>query len=234
MVQTGPPHADEAVVSVPGNPGSSHNWVRLVERTRWLARAVAWDHPRVGRGRVLGGPLIGGACGGSHSLPWLLLSVVADAHCSLRPSRRRHSLHSRGKSLHATALRRPPAVSGTRAHGGRTDVPWGMLAAIDLHGCERSRLENPDTLCRFVPSLIDAIGMRAHGPLALDRFGDGGLEGWSAMQFIETSSITVHADEVSGRCFVDVFSCRPFDPDVAAAIAVAHFGGTLTLTVLYR
>ena len=109
-----------------------------------------------------------------------------------------------------------------------------MLAAIDLHGCERSRLEDPATLRRFVPSLIDAIGMRAHGPLALDRFGDGELEGWSAMQFIETSSITVHTDEVSGRCFVDVFSCRLFDSEVAAAIAVAHFGGAVTLTVLHR
>ena len=80
--------------------------------------------------------------------------------------------------------------------------------------------------CASYRALIDAIGMRAHGPLALERFGDGELEGWSAMQFIETSSITIHADEVSGRCFVDVFSCRPFDPDVAAAVAVAHFGGT--------
>lgn len=109
-----------------------------------------------------------------------------------------------------------------------------MLAAIDLHGCERSRLEDPDTLRRFVPSLIDAIGMRAHGPLTLDRFGDGELEGWSAMQAIETSSITVHADEVAGRCFVDVFSCRPFDPEVAVEVAVAHLGGTATLTVLHR
>ena len=54
------------------------------------------------------------------------------------------------------------------------------------------------------------------------------------MQFIETSSITVHADEFSGRCFIDVFSCRPFDPDEAAAVAVAHFGGTPTLRVLER
>ena len=120
------------------------------------------------------------------------------------------------------------------APSGRTYVPWGMLAAIDLHGCDRSRLEDPDTLRRFVPSLIDAIGMRAHGPLALDRFGDDQLEGWSAMQFIETSSITVHADEVHARCFVDVFSCRPFDADVAAAIAVACFGGGFTLRVLHR
>ena len=113
-------------------------------------------------------------------------------------------------------------------------TPWGLLAAIDLHGCERGRLADPDSIRRFVPSVIDAIGMRAHGPLMIERFGDGDLEGWSALQFIETSSITIHADEVSGRCFVDVFSCRPFDPDVAAAIAVEHFGGTPTLRVLQR
>jgi hypothetical protein len=67
-------------------------------------------------------------------------------------------------------------------------VPWGMLAVIDLHGCEKSRLEDPDSIRRFVPAVIDAIGMCAHGPLALERFGDDELDGWSAMQFIETSS----------------------------------------------
>ena len=113
-------------------------------------------------------------------------------------------------------------------------APWGMLAAIDLHGCERRRLEDPDSIRAFVPSVIEAIGMRAHGPLLLERFGDGELEGWSAMQFIETSSITLHADEFGGRCFVDVFSCRPFDAERAAAVAVAHFGGTPMLRVLRR
>lgn len=116
----------------------------------------------------------------------------------------------------------------------RTYTPWGMLAAIDLHGCGFGALADPDTIRAFVPALIDAVGMRAHGPLLLERFGDGDLEGWSAMQFIETSSITIHADEVAGRCFVDVFSCRPFDAEHAAAVAVAHFGGTPTLRVLQR
>ena len=115
----------------------------------------------------------------------------------------------------------------------------GLPAVGHARGDRSARLraepaQDPGTLRRFVPSLINAIGMRAHGPLALDRFGDGELEGWSAMQFIGTSSITVHADEVCGRCFVDVFSCPPFDPDVAAAVAVAHFGGTFTLRVLHR
>src|SRR3954468_16927304 len=117
---------------------------------------------------------------------------------------------------------------------GLRPAPWGMLAAIDLHGCDRRRVEDARAIRRFVPALVEAIGMRAHGPLMLDRFGDGELEGWSAMQFIETSSITVHADEVSRRCFVDVFSCKPFDADVVAEIAVAHFGGRPTLRVLQR
>jgi S-adenosylmethionine/arginine decarboxylase-like enzyme len=132
---------------------------------------------------------------------------------------------ARGPALHR-AIRIPAST--------RKSAPWGMLAAIDLHGCQRRRLEDPNSIRAFVPSVIDAIGMRAHGPLRLERFGDGELEGWSAMQFIETSSITIHADEVSGRCFIDVFSCQAFDPEIAAAIALAHFGGRRTLRVLQR
>jgi S-adenosylmethionine/arginine decarboxylase-like enzyme len=113
-------------------------------------------------------------------------------------------------------------------------VPWGMLAAIDLHDCDVRLLSDPDNIRRFVPAVIEAVGMQAHGPLALDRFGDGELEGWSALQFIETSSITLHADEVFARCFVDIFSCRPFIPELAADIAVEHFGGRSSLTVLQR
>jgi len=129
-------------------------------------------------------------------------------------------------------------AAGQRGDSHPTAEPaataWGLLAAIDLQGCNRSHLADPDRIRRFVACVIDAIGMRAHGPLALDRFGDGDLEGWSAMQFIETSSITVHADEVSARCYVDVFSCRAFEPADAARVAVEHLGGTATVRVLER
>ena len=37
----------------------------------------------------------------------------------------------------------------------------GMLAAIDLHGCDRERVADPDTLRRFVPAVIAAITRRA-------------------------------------------------------------------------
>jgi hypothetical protein len=76
--------------------------------------------------------------------------------------------------------------------------------------------------------------MCVQGPLRLERFGNGVLEGCSAMQFNETSSITVHADQLSSRCFIAVFSCPRFDPEIAAAVAAAHFGGRRTLRVLQR
>ena len=113
-------------------------------------------------------------------------------------------------------------------------MAWGMLAALDLEGCDREWLADPSRIRGFLTEVIPAIGMCAHGPVHLERFGLGELEGWSAMQFVETSSITVHADEVGGRCFVDVFSCRAFVPEVAARIATAWFAGTARVVVMPR
>ena len=53
----------------------------------------------------------------------------------------------------------------------RTYRPWGMLAAIDLHGCELAPLADPDTIRKLVPAVIAAIGMRADGPLLIERSG---------------------------------------------------------------
>ena len=111
---------------------------------------------------------------------------------------------------------------------------WGMLAAIDLRDCRREHLSDAGRIRGFVQAVVVAIGMRAHGPTHVERFGCGELEGLSALQFLETSSITVHADEVGRRCFVDIFSCRVFDAEVAAAVARHWFGGGAQLTVLDR
>jgi hypothetical protein len=46
--------------------------------------------------------------------------------------------------------------------------------------------------------------------------------------------VTISLTRPHPRCFIDVSSCREFDPDAAAEIAVAHFGGVPTLRVLPR
>jgi hypothetical protein len=45
----------------------------------------------------------------------------------------------------------------------RRQAPWGLLAAIDLHGCDREPLEDPERIRAFVATLVDAIGMWSGG-----------------------------------------------------------------------
>jgi len=43
------------------------------------------------------------------------------------------------------------------------------------------------------------------------------------MQFIETSSIVAHFDEIWDRAFIDVFSCKTFDSKVAGKFSKEFF-----------
>jgi S-adenosylmethionine/arginine decarboxylase-like enzyme len=109
-----------------------------------------------------------------------------------------------------------------------------MFAAIDVHDRAWPRFDDPDVIEAFVPTVIEAIGMSAHGPLTVARFGGCERDGWSAMQFIETGWITIHTDALARRCVIDVFSCQHFDPEVVADVALEYFGGRRTVRVLQR
>lgn len=100
---------------------------------------------------------------------------------------------------------------------------WGKSTAINLYGCNKAILSNPSAIKTFIAEIIKKINMVAHGPTYIERFGSGDLEGYSAMQFIETSSITIHCDEVGGRAFIDIFSCKEFNPTVAKKLSESFF-----------
>ena len=89
---------------------------------------------------------------------------------------------------------------------------WGKSAVIDLYGCN-NRIKNPERIKEFIDRLCKRINMKKYGPLYLERFGEGKLEGYSCMQFIETSSITAHFEEqqTPAKAFIDIFSCKDFD-----------------------
>lgn len=88
------------------------------------------------------------------------------------------------------------------------------MAVIDLHGCN-DRIKDPVEIKRFIKELVNVIDMIAHGDTLIDRFGEGGIEGYSAFQFIETSSIVFHNDERDNSAYIDIFSCKDFDEEKA-------------------
>lgn len=100
---------------------------------------------------------------------------------------------------------------------------WGKSVSIDLFGCDLKKICSPIWIKKYIREVIKVIDMKAHGPIYIDRFGLGELEGYSAMQFIETSSITVHCDETDSRVFIDIFSCKDFSPKKSADFSRIFF-----------
>ncbi len=103
---------------------------------------------------------------------------------------------------------------------------WGKSVSMNLNGCN-NYISNPAKIKEFIESLCQEIHMKKFGPLHIERFGFGDLEGYSCMQFIETSSITCHFDEKkdkTNRAFIDIFSCKDFDGKKAIKFCSKFFG----------
>ena len=103
------------------------------------------------------------------------------------------------------------------------NVWWGRSCSIDLHDCKIELIKDSKAIKRFVKELCFLLKMKRHGLTRIDRFGYGELRGLSMMQFIETSSITAHFDEKGGRAFIDVFSCKRYNPKTIAKFSKKFF-----------
>ncbi|MFZ1970600.1 MAG: S-adenosylmethionine decarboxylase [Candidatus Nanoarchaeia archaeon] len=87
---------------------------------------------------------------------------------------------------------------------------WGKLASINLYDCNSELIKNKGKINNYIIKLCNIIKVKRFGLATIKRFAEGNLKGYSAMQFIETSSITLHFDETENRAFIDIFSCKDF------------------------
>lgn len=101
---------------------------------------------------------------------------------------------------------------------------WGQLAVINLYECDNELIQNPEVIKKFIIQLCDKIRMVRVGEPLIKKFAEGLMEGYSAMQFIETSSITMHFDDkINNRAFIDIFSCKYFDAEMACEFSKNYF-----------
>ena len=112
---------------------------------------------------------------------------------------------------------------------------WGLLAAIYLYECSPDLIREPAAIKKFIIELCQVINMKRFGEVLVERFGKDSLKGYSAMQFIETSSITAHFDETENRAFIDVFSCQDFNLEEAVQFCQNFFHASYhQITVIDR
>jgi S-adenosylmethionine/arginine decarboxylase-like enzyme len=113
--------------------------------------------------------------------------------------------------------------------------PWGWHAMFDCAGCDILSITDKKKIQNFATELVRAIDMVAFDKPYVVRFGHGNKAGYTLVQLIETSTITGHFCESTGDAFIDVFSCKPFDPATAADVVNRYFlPAHINQSFLYR
>ena len=103
---------------------------------------------------------------------------------------------------------------------------WGISSSIDIYECEPETIRSAEKIRQFVIELCDLIEMKRYMDTLVVHFGeDEKVAGFSMVQLIETSLISAHFANLTNTTYLDVFSCKAYDPGVVAEFAQKFFGG---------
>lgn len=111
-----------------------------------------------------------------------------------------------------------------RIDHNRAEQPWGLLSCIDLYECDPKTIRDAEKIKAFVAELCKLIEMKRFGETRVVHFGeDERVAGFSMIQLIETSLISAHFANASNATYLDVFSCKPYDPQPVVEFAKKFF-----------
>ena len=102
---------------------------------------------------------------------------------------------------------------------------FGPHLILDLNDCDPERLNDLDLCFRVLNELPDRIGMTKITQPHVFRYS--GLvpedEGITGVVIIAESHISLHTFPLKGYAFVDVFSCKQFDVEIAKHYIIDAF-----------
>lgn len=101
---------------------------------------------------------------------------------------------------------------------------WGLWTGIDLKRCNPETIRDSEKIKKYVKELCKLIDMKPFGETVVVNFGEEErVAGFSMTQLIETSLISGHFANSSGSVFIDIFSCKPYDHNIAAGFTKKFF-----------
>jgi len=96
-------------------------------------------------------------------------------------------------------------------------MPWGYHASFDCVSCPMERVTSEKNIRLFIDNIVSAIDMKSYGEPMIAHFAthNADASGYSFCQMIETSNISGHFSDKTGDCYIDIFSCKEYDTDLA-------------------
>lgn len=111
---------------------------------------------------------------------------------------------------------------------------YGKELVLDLHHCDASTFTRK-SIRNYFKRLCEVIEMERadlhwwddlHTPSG-ELMTEPHLVGISAIQFITTSNITIHALDLLENVYINIFSCKDFDPEVVKVFSKNWFKGEI-------
>ena len=103
-------------------------------------------------------------------------------------------------------------------------APWGLLTSLDIYGCNPEIIRDAEKIKQYVIELCDLIGMERFGDCQVVHFGkEERVEGYSMVQLIETSLVAGHFANFTNAAYIDIFSCKPYEPEQVAQFSKEFF-----------
>lgn len=95
---------------------------------------------------------------------------------------------------------------------------FGPHLMLDGYGCDKAKLEDLNLIYRILEELPTRIGMTRIMPPYVFKYSGVKPEDWGISGFvlIAESHISIHTFPEKTFVSVDIFSCKPFDPEFAS------------------
>lgn len=101
---------------------------------------------------------------------------------------------------------------------------WGYHLILDCSECNE-KVDDPPAVTAYLKEMVTALKMVPVGEPMVHQFTGEGTEGrgTSGVQIIMTSSLTFHSDDDEWAAYIDLFSCKKFDPQTAIDLTNKYF-----------
>jgi S-adenosylmethionine/arginine decarboxylase-like enzyme len=99
---------------------------------------------------------------------------------------------------------------------------WELL--LDLYECDPQKVRSAEALSSFVIQLCKLIGVNAFGKPICERFGViPKVKGYTIIQMLDCSTLVVHCSELKNAVYLEIFSCKPYDPATVTDFCRIYF-----------